>query len=112
MQLFLKNIAGGGSLLKYLHFRHELSQDEREEVTRHCGFCTAKLYLEGKLALNAPAAAPPANSPVPSGGPPLKKRCTVRECVEKLRDLNELLDCGLLTSAEFTCLKEKLLKGE
>lgn len=96
----------------YLHFRYELSRDEREEVTRHCGFCTAKLYLEGKAVLDTPAAAPFAGSAGSAGGPQLKRRRTVQGCVQELKDLKELLDCGLLTAAEFASLKERLLKGE
>jgi hypothetical protein len=99
----------------YLHFRHQLSQEEREEVTRHCGFCTAKLFLEGKAALDAPAAAPPSGSSGYAGlpaEPQLKRRRTAQECLAELKDLKELVDCGLLTTAEFSSMKERLLKGE
>jgi hypothetical protein len=97
----------------YLYFTYSLKQDEREEVTRHCGFCTARLYLEGKTLLDtSSAAAPPAGSAGDAAGRPAKRHRSARACVEELKDLKDLLDCGLLTAAEFAGLKEKLLNGD
>ena len=44
--------------------------------------------------------------------PPQKRRRTVQECVQELKELKELLDQGLLEQAEFADLKGRLLNGE
>ena len=45
--------------ITYFHLTHAIPADEREEVTRHCGKCTARLFLEGRsVSEPAPADAP------------------------------------------------------
>ena len=101
----------------YLPFNCQLREEERQEVTRHCGFCAAKLYLEGKGQQQAAAAAPDdgdAPQEGPAGAPQQapKRRRTVQECIHELRDLKVLLDSGALDEAEFTALKSRLLEGD
>ena len=78
--------------------------------------CTAKLYLEGRAFLDHGASLSP---PVPlgtlaaaSGEPSAKRSRTAAECVRELQDLKELLDAGLLSSAEWGGLKARVLSGE
>jgi hypothetical protein len=99
----------------YRHFQYSIPEDERQEVTRHCGHCSARLYLEGRAWLDggrrasAPAVADgPANL---SAEPAPKRQRTAQECLAELRELKELLDGGLLTTEEFADLKKRLLEG-
>ena len=88
-------------------------EEDRQEVTVHCGHCAAKLFLEGKATLDAPRAVQqltdrPANA---SSGPPAKRQRVALECVAELKELKGLLDSGVLTQAEFCDLKTRILDG-
>ena len=101
----------------YRYFTYTIPEHEREEVTHHCGHCTAKLYLEGKAVLDAPQAPALAEAPGSSAGPSAdsepapKRQRTAATCLSELRELKELLDSNLLTQAEFSDLKARLLAG-
>lgn len=98
------------SRVLYHYLTYSIPDEDRKEVARCCGHCTARLYLEGKTA---PAALQATSGPAESGAEPApKRRRTVAECVGKLKELKELLDCGALCEAEFADLKAKLLRGE
>ena len=101
-------------LYRYLH--HSIPEEDRQEVTAHCGHCTAKLFLEGKTALDAPRAADapqPADRPAAASSEPAAKRQrTARECVAELKELKELLDCGVLSQSQFLDLKRRVLEDE
>ena len=92
----------------YFYFNHEIPEDERVEVLKHCGHCTSRLVLEGRaeVAEQAPA------GPHLEAEPVAKRPRSVRECVQELKELKELLDAGVLSSNEFESLKAKLLSGE
>lgn len=116
--------------IDYLHLPVQIPEERLQEVLKHCGHCSARVYLEGKpsgaaVAPPAPALAQPASAddrtalapPTPdtaaaAGPPPLKKRRTASECLEELKELKFLLDQGLLEPAEFTDLKRRLLEGD
>ena len=101
----------------YRYLTHSIPEEEREEVTQHCGHCTAKLFLEGKTAPAALNPAGPAEAPVAPGRsananePAPKRQRTAGDCVAELRELKELKDGNLLTQAEFLDLKARLLEG-
>ena len=104
--------------IKYFHLPHSIPEGQVVEVLRHCGYCTAKLYLEGKQVLDTEQPAPPP-PPQPQaaasrqpGEPALKKPRTATECLNELKDLKGLLDAGLLTPDEFGDLKARLLRGD
>lgn len=118
--------------IHYVRLHHSIPEAERKEILRHCGHCTARLYLEGRAQLEAapvrrlsgkqhpmPAAA---GHPTPvgcsssshsgapgSGGPAPKRARSAAACVQELKDLKGLLDAGVLTADEFQRLKGRLL---
>ena len=56
--------------IRYIFLQHGVAPDEREEVTRHCGHCTARLYLKGRAGPNnPPALAAPAADVAPMSSP-------------------------------------------
>ena len=104
-------------------YKTGVKEEDRQEVTRHCGFCTARLFLEGRAALDAPAPAasdPPAlpaaaaerAGSASSSEPARKKPRTASDCLQELKDLKALLDQDLLTPAECADLKAKILRGD
>lgn len=102
----------------YRYCTYSIPQGERQEVSQHCGHCTAKLYLEGREPSGSAAPndhaglsdGPPQHSTA-SDGPPPKRARTAAECVKELKDLKELLDAGVLSETEFQDLKTRLLEG-
>ena len=121
--------------VRYMHLSYTVPAEERTEVPRPCGFCSARLYLEGRgaseeetrvLAIAGPAApdvlalegpdAPPAQgggSGAAVASEPLAKRPrTGAECVQQLLDLKKLLDAGLVSEPEFQELKARVLRGD
>ena len=101
--------------IKYFRLTWEIPEEQREEVLRVCGSCTARLYLEGKPLLDNPASVVPpgpGRSTSSSGGPPPKRQRTATECVQELRELAGLLGAGLLAKEEFDNLKARLLRGD
>ena len=121
----------------YVHLTYSIPEEERQEVLRHCGHCTARLYLEGRPQL-APTPAPvrrltskttlvlPPPNPAARGSVETpgqssqgsrgsseagttKRPRTVSSCIAELKDLKALLDAGVLLPAEFERLKLKLL---
>ena len=63
------------------------------------------MVLEGREELVEQAVGAP-----PSEADPVPKRPrSVRECLQELKDLKELLDAGALSPGEFESLKTKLL---
>ena len=93
--------------IKYFVLQHPIPEEKREEVTRVCPHCTARLYLEGKTTLDAAPAHPTleAQQAEPNAGfaqPPAKRPRTAAECVNELKDLKGLLDSGALTPEEFS----------
>ena len=101
----------------YLRLTYELPDDRREEVgCTVCGHCSARVYLEGKDFLDGANNYKPLEQPSLTQQlgeePPAKRRRTAQECVRELVQLKELLECSLLTQAEFADLKEKLLQGD
>ena len=109
--------------IMYMHLGQQIPEENLQEVLHHCGHCSAQLYLEGNghrplpagrnRALSNTAAAPAVPPQVEMlAEPPQKRRRTVQECVQELKELKELLDQGLLEQAEFADLKGRLLNGE
>lgn len=113
--------------VRYFFCTYTAPPEERKEILKHCAHCTARLYLEGRQTLDAPAAEPAAPPPAgaepraapggagpgPEGGEPAPKRArTATECVGELVALKGLLDSGLLSAGEFEDLKKKLLAGD
>ena len=87
------------------YFKHSIPEEDRVEVLKHCGHCTSELILEGREELVEQAVGAP-----PSEADPVPKRPrSVRECLQELKDLKELLDAGALSPGEFESLKTKLL---
>ena len=90
------------------YFKHSIPEEEPVEVVKHCGHCTSRLVLEGREELVEQAVGAP-----PSEADPVPKRPrSVRECLQELKDLKELLDAGALSPGEFESLKTKLLSGD
>ena len=106
--------------IKYLTLHVEIPEHKRQESLKPCGHCTAKLYLEGRQVLDAPAAAHLALAALPlpvlpppgASGQQQKRRRTAADCLKELTDLKGLLDQGLLTPEEFQDLKARLLSGD
>eukprot|EP00959_Pyramimonas_sp_CCMP1952_P461573 9481807-Pyramimonas_sp.AAC.1 len=95
--------------IRYFFCTYTVPTEERQEVLKHCAHCTARLYLEGRQTLDAPAAepaepppagaAPGGSRPGPEGGQPAPKRArTAAECVAELVAMKGLLDNGLLSA--------------
>ena len=67
-------------------------------------------------APNAPAAAAPAplqEAAEAAAEPPLRRRrLSAHDCLQELRELKGLLDCGALSGDEFEQLKARLLNGD
>ena len=96
----------------YLEMTHEILEEEYQEVKKVCGHCSAKLYLEGRVAFYSPETEtqrPPQQEE--RGQPAAKRPRTAQECVGELVALKGLLDAGALSEAEFTNLKTRLLQG-
>ena len=100
--------------IRYFHLTQPLRDDERVEVSQPCGYCTARLFLEGEGDL--PQAQPvqqQSQSSSSSGesveAPASKRPRTVQGVVAELKDLNELVQQGALSREEFSDLKAKLL---
>ena len=107
--------------IRYLEFNYQLREEEQHEVGKVCGHCTAKLYLEGKPLLDAPAGQlqeeedseeEPQMQRQEAGEPLVKRRRTVQECVAELGQLHTLLQQGALSQEEFSDLKSRLLNGD
>ena len=121
--------------VKYIELHWQIPEEQVKEVTKVCGHCSARLYLEGKNAApNIPAAAlpssvpsasavaalprvPPAGSspPAPAAhaqGPPAKKARTANDVVQRLTELKALLDNGSISPWDFFSLKTRLLNGD
>ena len=99
----------------YRSMPRPIHEEDRQEVTAHCGHCAAKFFLEGRATLDAPVAvgaqqltARPASA---SSEPAAKRQRLARECVAKLKELRGLVDSGVLTQAEFCELKTRILEG-
>ena len=87
------------------YFKHYIPEEDRVEVLKHCGHCTSELVLERREELVEQAVGAP-----PSEADPVPKRPrSVRECLQELKDLKELLDAGALPPDEFETLKTKVL---
>jgi len=102
--------------IRYLQLLHSVPEEEREEVERVCGHCSARVYLEGRDFLDADnnwkAPADPLASHAAGQPPPAKRQRTAQECVQELLDLKGLFDAGVLTAEELKDLKGKLLRGD
>jgi len=111
--------------IRYLELTHELKEEERQETDAQvCGHCSARVYLEGRSFLDAANNYKPAQQaaraqpsqlqarPAQPEAPQAKRQRTAQECVKELVDLKNLLDCGAVTTAEFTDLKGRLLQGD
>jgi len=94
--------------IQYFYMNHQIPDEQREEVLKHCGHCTARLYLEGRTptARQPAQQRPPSSSSAPS---PKRRRLSPQEVVKELTDLKALLDAGLLTATELQDLKTRLL---
>ena len=106
--------------IKYLALTSQIPEDNRTEVRDVCPHCSARVYLEGKVALDSPpgsascAAAPACAGQAAFTAPeqPAEKRARLAaECVHRLQQAKVLLDCGALERAEFDRLKADLLGG-
>ena len=123
--------------LQYVPLAYSIPEEARQEVLRHCGHCTARLYLEGRAWLAVPplrrlssktpdaevraaaggtargtannAVLPRGHGPSSSETPERKRQRTAGSCIAELKDLKELLDAGLLTADDFQRLKQQLL---
>ena len=101
--------------IRYLELTHDIKPDARKEVLRHCGHCTAKLFLEVRASVENAVVPEPSLSPspcTPCEPPPSKRARSAQECVQELQNLKQLLDEGLLTADEFANLKGRLLNGD
>ena len=78
------------------------------EVLKHSDHCTSCLVLEERAEVAERAAAVPHLEAQPVA----KRRRSVRECVQELKDLKKLLDARVLLPSEFEGLKTKLSSGE
>ena len=96
--------------IKYFTLVHEIPDDHRQEVLRVCPFCSARLYLEGKA--NHAVHEPVQPTPLEHSAEPLgKRRRTVAECVQELKDWKAFLDSGALDAEELPELKARLIRG-
>ena len=121
--------------IEYVRLEYAIPEAERQEVLRHCGHCTARLYLEGRaflatrpvgrittkrpevpLAAGSMATGSSAMAVLPVGSgtgisqaPAQKRPRTAASCIAELKDLKALLDAGALTEEEFQRLKQQLL---
>lgn len=106
--------------IKYLTLTRQIPAEHRQEVRQVCAHCSARVYLEGKAPLPAPAPVAPAAAPAPAPaapmGPPAapdepaaKRARLAADCVQQLKQAKDLLDCGLLQPEEFEQLKGRLL---
>jgi len=101
--------------IKYCTLQWQIPEGSREEVTRVCPHCTARLYLGAAPLLDNPAAPAQAVAAAPpscSVARAAKRQRTVAECVPELRNLKNLFDVGVLTEEEFADLKARLLRGD
>ena len=111
--------------VKYTYMSYIIPGQQRKEVDP-CGYCGAKLYLEGDSQASSsqtpPPAMPPAGSkrtqaqtsqpsaPGDQGTP--KKVKTGMDMLSALKDLQDLKEKGLLDTPQAKGLKEKILRGE
>ena len=116
--------------IQYFFLAAQIPEHLVVEVLNHCGHCFARLYVEGKLSpaqfqqqaalaqqqalLAQPQPSQPslAQPQFSAAEPAPKKRRTATECVEELKNLQGLLQAGLLSQEEFQGLKQRLLSGD
>jgi hypothetical protein len=117
--------------IHYMHMKYQFEEEDRIHADP-CGYCGARLYLEGDVGpghIAGPTSDGPSSStavlPISGSGShassaasprhqpaPAKKARTAVDIVAELTALKELMDAGCIDPTEFDELRSKMLRGE